>query len=356
MDTSFGGAFRDKRVLVTGHTGFKGAWLVQWLNELGADVVGAALPAPISEPNLFDIARLDQICRDIRIDIRDSQALAELVAGAKPDLVFHLAAQALVGRGYSDPLTTFSTNVQGTANVLAATLNRGIAGVVIVTSDKVYRNDEQGRAFQETDSLGGRDPYSASKAAAELVVEGSRSLVGIPPLTCVRAGNVIGGGDWCEFRLIPDIVRALETEMSVVLRRPGAVRPWQHVLDCLSGYLECGSRMIMKDEIPNAVNIGPNHSENCRVAELAQRFLRGWGGNLDIVEDPAGFGWEASTLALDSRLARKQLGWCSVLDLSETIDWTIRWHRRYSDGEDARALCQEQITRYQDVASQNRST
>jgi CDP-glucose 4,6-dehydratase len=343
-------AFTGKRVLVTGHTGFKGAWLVQWLTALGAEVTGIALPEAVSEPSLFALAGLAETCTDIRIDVRDGGAVARANAEARPDLVIHMAAQALVGRGYAHPTGTLSTNVEGTNNVLAAARGRGIAGVVVVTSDKVYRNDESGRSFREGDALGGRDPYSASKAAAEMVVEGYRGLTDMPPLVCVRAGNVIGGGDWSDDRLVPDLARAAGAGVPAVLRHGEAVRPWQHVLDCLAGYLECGRRLLAGEAAPNAVNFGPDATNIATVRVLSEKFLAEWGGGAEVRQEPDAGPWEAKTLVLDNALAKGALGWRPVLDIDDAIGWSAGWYRRQLGGESARGICTEQIAAYETMA------
>jgi CDP-glucose 4,6-dehydratase len=342
--------FDGKRVLLTGHTGFKGAWLVQWLTALGADVTGIALPEAVSEPCLFALSGLAGTCSDLRLDVRDAGTVARAVAEARPDLIIHMAAQALVGRGHADPLATFSTNVHGTNNILAAARGRGVGGVVIVTSDKVYRNDETGRVFREGDALGGRDPYSASKAAAEMVVEGYRGLTGMPPLVCARAGNVIGGGDWSEDRLVPDLARAAGAGKPVVLRHSEAVRPWQHVLDCLAGYLECGRRLLAGEETPSAVNFGPDATSFATVMGLSQKFLAEWGGGAGAVEEPDAGPWEAKTLVLDNALAKGALGWRPILEIDDAIAWSAGWYRRQLGGELAHHICTEQIAAYETMA------
>lgn len=281
---------------------------MQWLTALGAEVTGIALPAAVSEPNLFARAGLAKSCDDLRFDIRDAAQVTQTVAQARPDLVFHLAAQALVGHGYTDPDGTFSTNVLGTANILAAARECGIGGAVIVTSDKVYRNDESGRPFREGEPLGGRDPYSASKAAAEMVVEGCRGLPGMPPIVCVRAGNVIGGGDWRAGRLVPDIVRALDTDAPIVLRHGDAVRLWQHVLDCLSGYLQCGRRLLAGEDTLGAVNFGPDAGGFATVTELAKKILGEWGGDATLLHETDAGPWAVRTFVLDNAFAKKALG------------------------------------------------
>jgi CDP-glucose 4,6-dehydratase len=341
--------WRDRRVLVTGHTGFKGAWLTLWLSELGAMVTGASLPTPVSEPNLFDLAGIAGRCDDIRCDVRDLAALDNVFAKSRPEVVFHLAAQALVRRGYRDPILTFGTNVQGTANVLAAARRCPTTrAVVVVTSDKCYRPSREHRPFVESDPLGGTDPYSASKASAEMVVAGSRSLTDMPPVATVRAGNVIGGGDWGEDRLIPDLARALAAGRATSIRHPRAVRPWQHVLDCLSGYIEVGRRIADEAPLETAFNFGPDDDGALTVGEVSTRFNQLTSGVpwRDLSgDDGPGFP-ETPELRLSSSFARSRLGWRPKLDIGTAITWTAEWYRDVLTGTHAEEACRTQLDSY----------
>lgn len=322
--------WRGRRVLVTGHTGFKGAWACRMLAALGAEVTGLALD-PEPGPGAFAALRVaDILAADHRADIRDGATLARLVRATRPEVVLHLAAQALVGRGHRDPTATFAANVTGTINLLEAL--RGLAGVaatLIVTSDKVYRNDGAGRPFVEADPLGGEDPYSASKAAAEIAVASWRASFArdLPPLATARAGNVIGGGDFGEDRLIPDLVRAQLAGRALVLRRPDATRPFQHVLDVLRGYL-MQAEALAAGASPPALNFGPRDGE-IRVRDL----LTLWG---DVAWQQADGPTmpEARRLALDSTLAGRALGWHPLLDTPRAIAATAAWYAAWREGAD----------------------
>lgn len=322
--------WRGRRVLVTGHTGFKGAWACRMLAALGAEVTGLALD-PEPGPGAFAALRVaDVLAADRRADIRDGATLARLVRATRPEVVLHLAAQALVGRGHRDPTATFAANVTGTINLLEAL--RGLAGVaatLIVTSDKVYRNDGAGRPFVEADPLGGEDPYSASKAAAEIAVASWRASFArdLPPLATARAGNVIGGGDFGEDRLIPDLVRAQLAGRALVLRRPDATRPFQHVLDVLRGYL-MQAEALAAGASPPALNFGPRDGE-IRVRDL----LTLWG---DVAWQQAEGPTmpEARRLALDSTLAGRALGWHPLLDTPRAIAATAAWYAAWREGAD----------------------
>jgi CDP-glucose 4,6-dehydratase len=328
---------RGKRVFVTGHTGFKGAWLSTWLNMLGAEVFGLALPPPAR--GAFHDFGVDKFARSTIGDVRDADAVRAAVDASQPDLVFHLAAQPLVRRAWADPQTTFAVNVMGTVNVVHAALSAPpVRGVVVVTSDKVYENDESGRRFVESDRLGGHDPYSASKAAAELALVPYRdsAVMGLSgaPVVSVRAGNVIGGGDWSVDRLIPDIIRALETGEKIVLRRPDAVRPWQHVLDCVRGYLLVGAATLEARELAPAYNFASD-DKPAKVHDVARMVVDAWGASRDVViiehDDSVS---EAHTLRLDAGLARRHLGWAPALSLREAVQQTVDYYRRPTIGCD----------------------
>lgn len=347
--------WQDRRVLVTGHTGFKGSWLCLWLTRLGANVIGISLPNSVSTPNLFELAKLSEVSSDIRCDIRDAMTLSRHVKSVKPDLVFHLAAQPLVRRSYRQPAVTFSSNVQGTANILDAVQQLdNVAGVIAVTSDKCYLNDNLGRQFSETDPLGGHDPYSASKAAAEMVIAGYRSLDKRPPIISVRAGNIIGGGDWGEDRLIPDIVRALTTKQSVMIRNPTYTRPWQHLLDCLSGYLAAAEVHFSKNISTKCINFnevynfGPSSELSLTVGQIADRFIAIWGEGdwRDVSLEGMNAEAEAESLGLNPKKAMSELNWQPRLQIDQAIELTAHWYREQALGADARLLCDQQIAEW----------
>jgi CDP-glucose 4,6-dehydratase len=312
-------SYRTRRVFVTGHTGFKGAWLAQWLGTLGADVTGYALDPPTT-PSLFDAIELGNRLRHVVADVRDSDRLVAEVQAAQPSVIFHLAARALVRRAYEEPRETFETNVMGTVNVLeAARACPSVRAVVIVTSDKSYENLETGRAFRESDPMGGRDPYGASKGCAELVTAAYREsfFADGAAVASVRAGNVIGGGDWAPDRIIPDSVRALAAGEPIVVRNPDAVRPWQHVLEPLAGYLWLAALMLRDGpRYDGAWNFGPtDEAGDHPVRWVVERFFGEWGSGSWTT--PGGTGpkpHEAHRLSLDSAKAREQLGWSPVWD------------------------------------------
>ena len=348
--------WRGRRVLLTGHTGFKGAWMSLWLGEMGAEVTGYAL-SPAAEPNLWNIVAAPGARRSalhsIIADIRDAERVGEAVARADPQIVIHMAAQALVRESYRDPLATYATNVMGTAVLLQACRSlRRLECVVVVTSDKVYENRGEGRAFEEGDRLGGHDPYSNSKACAELVTASFRDsfFAGGPPLATARAGNVIGGGDWSEDRLIPDCVRALEAGQAVHLRYPDAVRPWQHVLEPLSGYLTLAQALVTAPkETPRAVNFGPDPASFCTVREVVDAFGTRFAGRPGWVSDPAPQPAEAQALTLSSTLAAHALGWHPRLDIRESLSWTADWYLAHSAGENMVTFSAAQLARYRDL-------
>jgi CDP-glucose 4,6-dehydratase len=348
--------WRGRRVLLTGHTGFKGAWMSVWLNGLGAEVTGYALP-PTVEPNLWSIVGPPMhgagTSHSVIADIRDARCVGEAVARADPQIVIHMAAQALVRESYRDPLGTYATNVMGTAALLQACRSLPhLECVVIVTSDKVYENHGKGRAFEEGDRLGGHDPYSNSKACAELLTMSFRDsfFADGPPIATARAGNVIGGGDWSEDRLIPDCVRALESGRAVNLRYPDAVRPWQHVLEPLSGYLALAEGLVKAPErTPRAVNFGPDPASFCTVREVVDAFGARFAGQPGWVRDPAPQPIEAQALTLSSALAGHALGWHPRLDIRESLSWTADWYLAYSAGENMSAFSEAQIARYREL-------
>ena len=337
--------WQDRRVLVTGHTGFKGAWLALWLSELGAQVHGFSVDVP-TDPSLFELARVGEVVDDVRGDVRDPDAVRAAIEHARPEVIFHLAAQALVRRGYREPRLTFETNVMGTVNVLDAVRDApGVRVVVNVTTDKCYENLELGRPFREDDPLGGRDPYSASKAGSELASRAYAGLYGPggPRLATARAGNVIGGGDWGEDRLLPDLLRAAAAGVPAPIRNPHAVRPWQHVLGPLSGYLMLAERLWDDAGAVGTWNFGPDPGDALAVGEVVERVRERWPGELRIQADPGPHPHEAGLLTLDAAKAREQLGWAPGWDLQAGLDATVAWHAAVAGGADARAVTLGQV-------------
>ena len=338
-----------KRVLLTGHTGFKGAWAAIWLTRMGAQVTGLAL-APDQTPSLFELARVKELVECRLADLRDPAALEAALVG-NFDLVLHMAAQPIVRAAIEDPVATFDTNTLGTARLLQALRGQpSLKALLVITSDKVYANDEAGRAFTEADPLGGKDPYSASKAATEIVVQsfartyfaGQGVAVGT-----ARGGNVIGGGDFSRDRLVADIVRAVSAGEAVSLRHPEATRPWQHVLDCLAGYFVYLEALAGDLTTPSTLNFGPKAGgAQVSVGELASLSVAALGGQPWRHEpDPASL--EAQTLAIDASLARRTLGFESRLDAPAAVALTMDWYRRQEAGEAALDLCREQIAHYE---------
>jgi CDP-glucose 4,6-dehydratase len=340
-----------RRVFITGLTGFKGAWLGLWLAELGASVTGYALQPP-SEPNLHDLASVGDLVRSLRGDIRDRRSLGDALSKAQPEIVFHFAAQSLVRESIRSPLETYEVNVLGTAYVLEAIRTcPSVRAAVVATSDKCYENRETAAAFRESDPLGGRDPYSSSKACAELVTAAYRDSFFAKPgcarIASVRAGNVIGGGDWAADRLVPDIVRALTQDRPLEIRNPAAVRPWQHVLDPLAGYMLLAERLWEgRVEMAAAWNFGPDTVAMRPVGWVVEQVAARWGKRANWKRDTRENPHEAITLLLDSGKARSQLGWLPKLGLEDAIEWTVDWYRACATGEDPRALTLQQLRRY----------
>jgi CDP-glucose 4,6-dehydratase len=340
--------------LVTGHTGFKGAWLTLWLTSQGHQVSGLALDPEAGA--LFETAELNALlAHDIRADIRDSAYVVDALRRTAPDVVIHLAAQPLVRESYLNPRWTFETNVIGTLNVLEAVQQTpSVKAQLIVTTDKVYRNVNQVAGYVEPDPLGGDDPYSASKAMADLLTHSWVTSFGGPPTAVARAGNVIGGGDVCKDRLIPDVITALTSGKAPVLRYPNAVRPWQHVLDCLNGYLMLVDSLLVPTDAKSthgAWNFGPDESSFVTVGEVARLVARRWGSDLDWVSAPDTGFHEASLLALDARKSESQLGWKNVLDFQQAVEWTVDWYREVSGATSARATTKLQIQHFVNLTS-----
>jgi CDP-glucose 4,6-dehydratase len=354
MQAAFDGFFRGKTVMLTGQTGFKGAWLAIWLREMGAKVIGYALP-PETNPSLFLLAGLQGRINSINGDIRDLYNLASVIDRSCPEIIFHLAAQSLVSRSYKEAVETFGSNVMGVVNLLEACRNQqSVRAIVIVTSDKCYENRESGEAYSEEDRLGGRDPYSSSKACAEIVTASYRysffSKEQGRGLASARAGNVIGGGDWSEDRLVPDCLKSLEKSETIIVRNPGSVRPWQHVLEPLSGYLSLAERLYNEPAaFSDAWNFGPSESACVAVQALVESIIEKWGSGDWKRPDTEQSFKEACTLRLESSKASRRLGWKPRWDIGTAVTKTVQWHKAYLDGADIYRLCCRQIDEYMQV-------
>ena len=352
--------WRGKRVFLTGHTGFKGGWLALWLASKGAIVRGYSLD-PYTTPNLFDAARIGTVVEDVRGDIRDGAALEEALSSFAPEVVFHLAAQPLVRYSYQDPIGTYETNVIGTARVLDAVRRTpSVRAVVSVTTDKCYENKEWLWGYRETDPLGGYDPYSSSKACAEIVSAAYRqSYFPVSKLAqhgcavaTARAGNVIGGGDWSTDRLIPDLIRGFVAGEPALIRRPKAIRPWQHVLEPLHGYLLLAEKLMTRERdqaarYATAFNFGPSEDDAQSVDWIVERMVQFWGGGARWVLDPEPGVHEAGYLKLDASRARTELDWHPRLRLETALEWLVTWYKAQAAGEDMHRLSLEQIAAYE---------
>lgn len=362
MSSLAGGKGRDARVpdfeerlngrkcLVTGHTGFTGGWLSLWLKKLGAEVSGFALK-PETDPNLFNAAGIESLVDGALIDLRDAGAVRRFVEAQRPEVIFHLAAQPIVSRGFDDPLESFHVNALGTANLLeAARLTEGVKAVVCITTDKVYHEQAWPWAYRESDQLGGKDPYSASKSAAEIIARSYQETLAARSngvrIATARGGNIIGGGDWAHNRIVPDFVRAQHTGDTLHLRRPGAVRPWQHVLGLCHGYLTLASALVGDDGggYVGAWNFGPSDDEAYTVADLVDALNASW-PRVETLLEPGGFP-EAGFLRVDSSKARSELGWRPPLRFQDTARLTAEWYRDHAAGEPARSLTEAQIDAY----------
>ena len=349
----FGDVYRGRRVLITGHTGFKGSWLATWLESLGAEVAGLSVDVP-STPSHFELLGLERSLRHYLGDVRDRTHLAQVIDEFRPEMVFHLAAQALVRRAYADPVTTFETNVMGMVNLLECVRTRPwIEAAVLITSDKAYRNEEWSWGYRETDTLGGHDPYGGSKGCAELVAHSYfQSFLRDSPtrMATTRAGNVIGGGDWAADRIVPDCIRAWTKGDPVSVRSPRATRPWQHVLEPLSGYLWLGAKLWQRTEglDGEAFNLGPDTDVSHTVGELLGAMAGRWQGAEWNV--PAGFeqgGHEDMLLKICCDKALARLGWQAILKFPETVAFTLDWYRAWHEGgTDFRAYTRDQIGHY----------
>jgi CDP-glucose 4,6-dehydratase len=348
--------WRGRRVFLTGHTGFKGGWLSLWLASLGAQIRGYAL-APESSPNLFTAACVGTTIEDVRGDIRNYPDVEAAMTEFQPEVVFHLAAQPLVRRSYSDPLGTYASNVMGTAHVLEAVRRtQSVRAVVCVTTDKCYQNQEWIWPYRETDQLGGFDPYSSSKACAEIVSaayrssffnlasQGGRQIA----LATARAGNVIGGGDWSEDRLIPDLIRGFRSKQPVLIRRPKAVRPWQHVLEPLRGYILLAEKLLTgQSEFASAFNFGPADGDAWPVERIATTLVNLWGYGASWISDATPSVYEAHYLRLDSSKARTELGWEPQLGIKSALEWTVSWYRTWNSNDDLLQATRDQIAAYE---------
>jgi len=352
--------WRNRRVLLTGHTGFKGSWLSLWLQSLGAEVTGYAL-APHTQPSLYALADVGRGMHSVNGDILDLENLRRVIGDSETEIVFHLAAQALVRHSYTNPIDTYKTNVTGTAHVLEAVRHiPSVRAVVVITSDKCYQNIGMTEGYVETDPLGGDDPYSSSKAAAELVTAAYRNSYFMSPkagervgIASARAGNVIGGGDWATDRLIPDVVRAILNKQTLSIRNPHAVRPWQHVLEPLCGYLTLAEKLHQQPgNFSEGWNFGPDESECWPVSDILEVLRELWGSSvawrIEYMAQPQ----EAKYLKLDSTKARKRLGWRPRWKLRNALEFTVNWYREYQSNQDLRASVQAQISSYQDALNQ----
>jgi CDP-glucose 4,6-dehydratase len=343
--------WRDRSVFVTGHTGFKGGWLTAWLQRAGARVAGYSLE-PSQSPNLFMRARIGNGVASVIDDIRATPRVVDAVFAAAPEIIFHLAAQPLVRASYADPVETFATNVMGTVNVLeAARRVPSVRAVVVITTDKCYEDQNWPWPYRESDPLGGHDPYAGSKACAELVTRSYRdsflSSRGMGVATA-RGGNVIGGGDWSRDRLLPDIVAACERDSVVRLRNPEAVRPWQHVLDLLLGYLTLAEKLVEAPaRFSGAWNFGPDERSNATVRDVAERVVALWGAGRVELDAPSEL-HETATLRLDSAKARTALGWKPRLSFEESLQWAVDWYKAAAGGRDARELVDAQLERFEE--------
>ena len=358
MKNIFNNIYRNKKILITGHTGFKGSWLSLWLILLGAKVVGFALE-PDTNPNLFNVLNLENHLTSIIGDIRDKDTFEKVLNQYKPDFIFHLAAQPLVRRSYQEPHPTFETNVMGTVNLFEAVRTSGFEGAVInITSDKCYQNYGHTHGFKENAPMGGYDPYSASKGASEIVTAAYRNSFFNPEkygfchkiaLASARAGNVIGGGDWSEDRLVPDIVKALNINQEIIIRNPHSIRPWQHVMECISGYLHLGAKLYENPvEYCEGWNFGPNENTAMTVEEIVLKSINLWeSGNYKII--PEKILKEADFLRLDITKAKELLGWKPVYNINQALEKTINWYKNYySDNADMFEYTKSQIEEYCD--------
>jgi CDP-glucose 4,6-dehydratase len=351
-------AWRGRRVFLTGHTGFKGSWLALWLHCLGARVRGYALD-PCTDPNLFNLASLGGVLEDVRGDVRDYSKVEAAMTGFAPEVVFHLAAQPLVRRSYTDPIGTYATNIRGTVHVLEAVRRTpSVRAVVCITTDKCYENQGWIWPYRESDALGGYDPYASSKACAEIVSAAYRRCF-FPPeqleqhrvaVATARAGNVIGGGDWSEDRLVPDLVRGFDAAKPVLIRRPKAIRPWQHVLDPLHGYLMLAEKLLGGNvQFASSYNFGPSEEDIWPVERIANTLVDMWGEGASWMCDSDDSLHEDQVLRLDASKARVELGWKPRLRIEAALEWTIGWYRAWKRGDHLPEFTHKQIVAYQQL-------
>lgn len=342
--------WKGRRVFITGHTGFKGSWLSLWLQELGAELTGYAL-APNTNPSLFELAKVENGMHSVLGDIRNIEKLKTTLQNAKPEVVIHMAAQPLVRVGYEDPVTTYSTNVMGTVNLFESVrASKDVRAVVNVTTDKVYQNRELNLGYRENEPMGGLDPYSSSKGCSELVTNAYRNsyfLQSGVALATARAGNVIGGGDWAEDRLVPDIFKAFEKKQKVLIRNPHAVRPWQHVLEPLSGYLTLAEYLFSNEKsYADGWNFGPNSEDARPVQWIVEQLASNWGEDAAWQQDDAVHPHEENFLKLDISKAKAQLGWRPTWSLEGSLQLITQWHRAWLAHQDVKKLCLHQIHQY----------
>jgi CDP-glucose 4,6-dehydratase len=347
--------WQGKKVLITGHTGFKGSWLSLWLQSLKAELVGYSLVSP-TQPSLFEVAQVEKSMISIVGDVTDRSHLQEVIARYQPEIILHLAAQALVRESYKKPVDTYATNVMGTVNLLESVREVGGVKVLVnITSDKCYENREWVWGYRENEPLGGYDPYSSSKACAEIVTAAYRQSFFHPDkygehglaIATARAGNVIGGGDWASDRLIPDIINSAMTGQTLLIRNPYATRPWQHVLEPLNGYLTLAEHLFEHGSAySEAWNFGPNQSDVKPVYWIVDELLSLWGGSVSWAKDTAIQNHEAHSLSLDCAKAHSRLKWQSKLDLATALAWIVDWTKSYHSGEDMRRVTEEQIRQF----------
>lgn len=340
--------YNHRRILITGHTGFIGSWLTQWLNILNAEICGYSLDPP-SQPNMFEALKLHEKIIDIRGNVNDSYLLREALKSFRPEVVFHLAAQPIVLASYDNPVETFQSNVTGTVTLLNEIRKvDSVKDIVVMTSDKTYRNNEWVYPYRETDSLGGWDPYSASKSCQDIVIDSFRKSyfhdAGIG-ISSVRAGNVVGGGDWGKYRIVPDLVKGIVNGETVIIRNPDSVRPWQYVLEPISGMILLAQKMHEDIKFSGALNLGPNNNRDVTVKELVEKFIDLWGKGRYEIQQNSNFG-EANILSLDINKAKKVLGWFPKYTFDEALTKTVEWYKKYYEQVSVDQMTKNQIDEY----------